>query len=432
MRLILNFFKNIYNHTGYLIIFIFFISIFCSLIFLFFFKNVGPLEHGVPGGDYFSWYEPIANNILQGKGITLDGRVYPHLSPGFPIFLSGIFVLSHFTGIEKLDLIVVFNVILVALACCFLFFIAKEVFNKKIALISSFLWMSYPFNLWFIKNPNTEVPFIPLLYAGILFYILALKRKDLKSAFLAGITLGLASLVRPIGIFLPFFLSSLLIILLFLKVEFKKKTVFLAIILLTGSLLAISPWVIYSYSKTGGFISFSTMAPEGVAYGTTVLVAPMEDESDRAVLPEDVRNLIERLKTENPQNLSGLSQFIAKELINEPTALLKLIGLKLARSWYATSQQWWEGKILAVQIFYLFSGLLGLLYVIKAGQEKKRDIIFLLSVIFYFWTMAFLNVSIMRYMVPVMGIVIIFSAITVNIVIDGLVKKFKLYSPCQS
>jgi len=242
----------------------------------------------------------------------------------------------------------------------------------------------------------------------------------------------LASLVRPIGIFLPFFLSSLLIILLFLKVEFKKKTVFLAIILLTGSLLAISPWVIYSYSKTGGFISFSTMAPEGVAYGTTVLVAPMEDESDRAVLPEDVRNLIERLKTENPQNLSGLSQFIAKELINEPTALLKLIGLKLARSWYATSQQWWEGKILAVQIFYLFSGLLGLLYVIKAGQEKKRDIIFLLSVIFYFWTMAFLNVSIMRYMVPVMGIVIIFSAITVNIVIDGLVKKFKPYSPCQS
>jgi len=420
MQLFFDLFNRIYNGKKSLLIFIFFVSILCSVIFLFSFKNIGPSQHGIPGGDYIREYEPIADNILQGKGITLNGRVYPGLSPGFPIFLSGIFVLSQLTGIEKLDLIVVFNVILVALACCFLFLVAKEIFNKKIALISSFLWMTYPFNLWFVKNPNTEVPFIPLLYAGILFYILALKRKDLKFAFLSGITLGLASLVRPIGIFLPFFLSSLLIILLFLKVEFKKKTVFLAIILLAGSLLAISPWVIYSYSKTGGFISFSTRAPEGFIYGATVLVAPVEDETDRAVLPEDVINLIERLKSENPENISGLFQFIIKELINEPTSFLKLIGLKLARSWYATSQQWWEGKILLVQLFYLIPGFLGLIYIIRNYKDKTRDIIFLLSIIFYFWAMAFFTVSILRYMVPVMGLIFIFSAVFINSLINKL------------
>jgi 4-amino-4-deoxy-L-arabinose transferase-like glycosyltransferase len=427
MRLILNFFDNIYNNQKSLLVFIFFISILFSLIFLSFFKNVGPPEHGVPGTDYFVYYEPIANNILQGKGITVEGRVYPSVSPGFPVFLSGIFALSQFTGIEKLDLIVVFNVILTAFACCFLYLIAKEIFNKKIALISSFLWMSYPFNLWFLKNPNTEVPFIPLLYAGILFYILILKRKDLKFALLAGITLGLASLVRPIGIFLPFFLSGLLIILLFLKFESKKKTVFLAIFFLTGSLLAIFPWMVYSYSKTGGFLALSTQVPLGISIGITWL----SGLDEKTIISNDVQELVERVQAEDLNSFTKLSQFFVQELKNNPLSLVKLIGLKLVRSWYATSSAWYEKETLIVQLIYLLPGLFGLIYLIKTNKNKILTIFPFLAIVFYFWGIAFITVSIMRYMIPAMGLIIIFSAITVDIVIDRLVKKFKLYFPCQ-
>ena len=429
MRLFFSFIRTIYDNKKSLLAFVFLASILYSFIFLSLFKNIGPVQHGIPGGDYLKEYEPVANNILQRKGPTLEGKLPLNFPPGYPFFLAGVFSLSRLTGIDRLDLIAVFNIILTALASCFLFLLASEIFNKKIALTSSFLWMTYPFNLWFIKNPNTEVPFIFLFFLGIYFYILTLKRRNLKLAFWAGFFLGVASFVRLIGLFLPLFLALLAIFLL--RSNDLKRKVLVPVILLVGSFVIVLPWAAYSISETGIFTPFSATRPEGIVFGITVLIAPMEDETDRAVLPEDVINLIERLKTENPENLSGLFQFFGQELINRPAPILKLIWLKLARVWYATSQQWWETRILLVQLFYLIPGFLGLIYIIRNYKDKTRDIIFLLSVIFYFWAMAFFNVSILRYMVPAMGIVIIFSAITVNIMIDILVKKFKLYPPCQ-
>ena len=98
----------------------------------------------------------------------------------------------------------------------------------------------------------------------------------------------------------------------------------------------------------------------------------MEDESDRATLPKDVVSLIGRLKAENPENFTKLFHFFSKELVSEPTAFLKLMGLKLARVWYATSQEWWEGKILAVQSLYLLFGLAGLVLAINKAEIRKN------------------------------------------------------------
>lgn len=425
MKLVLDFFKKIYDKKSFLLAFIFLASIFFSLIYLSFFKNIGPSGHGVPGNDYLTAYEPMANNILQGKGITVDGVFPTHFAVGFPVILSGIFALSQLTGIEKLDLIVVFNVILTALASCFLFFIAKEIFNKKIALISSFLWLSYPFNLWFIKNPNTEVPFIPLLYIGILFYILTLKERSMKFSFFTGLFLGLASAVRIIGLFLPLFLA--LLIFFFLRSCPKKIKVLLAVIILIGNLLAIAPWAIYSISKTGDFLNLSNLLPRAMTAGITWLSGSPE----KTVISNDEWELVERVKTEDLSSFDKFFLFFGQELVNKPIPLLKLIGLKVVRSWYATSSAWYEKETLMVQLIYLLPGLFGLIYLIKTNKKKILTVFPFLAIVFYFWGMAFFNVSIMRYMIPAMGLIVIFLAITVNIVIDRLVKKFKLYPPCQ-
>ena len=413
MGQILNFFNNIYNKPRSLALFIFAFSVICSLIFMVFLVNIGPVEHQVPGTDYTTRYEPIANSLLQGEGLTIEGEVYPNRPPGYPIYLVGIFTLSRLTGIERLDLIVVFNVILMALAAYLLFLVAREIFNKKIALIASLLWASYPLSLWFVKNPNTEVLFIPLLYAGILFYILTLKRKDFKFALLAGIALGLASLVRPIGLFLPFFLSFLMII-FFWKVQSKKRQVFLAMILLAGSLLVVSPWMVYLDSKTGDFTSFSLTISHSVVTGITWLVEP----GQQVVLSNDVSALIERVKAEDLTSLSNLSRFFGQELVNSPLTLLKLAGLKIARSWYATSSGWYEKEILVVQLLYLLFSFFGLIYLISKNKINKATL--LLCVVFYFVAITFISVSILRYMIPAMGLMIVFSAVTVNILINKL------------
>ena len=418
MKPFLDLLNNIYQKKRVLLVCIFIASIFFSLIFLSFFRNVGPPQHQAPGTDYQVFYAPAAENISQGKGFTIEDKIVTAIPPGFPVFLSGVFYLSQLTGINKLDLIIIFNIIFAAIYSVLLFFIAELIFDKKIALISALLWMSYPFNLWFIKNPHTEVLFVLLLYAGIGLSIFALKRRHLGFTFLSGIIFGLASLVRYISLFLPFFL--VLLAFFFLRNSPKRIRFALPIILLIGSLAVILPWNIYLLSETGYLTQVSTFGKGSFVGGFTFAL-----DTDRVVVSGDVMALMERVRAENLTTGASIFHFLIQELINKPLTLFKLIGIKIFRAWYATSSIWYEGKILAVQILYLLTGLIGIILGIKIFKDKIRDIFFLLGIVFYFWVITVLGLSILRYMVPTMGFIIIFSAITVSIAINALVNKIK-------
>jgi len=422
MRLILNFFDNIYNRKRYLTIFIFSLSVICSLIFLSFFSKMGPSQHQLPGSDYLEYYQPVANSILQGKGIPVKEGLGIRYPPGYPIILSIIFGLSKLIEINELQLIVIFNIIITAATACFLFLIAKSIFNKKIAIIASILWLSYPFNLWFIKNPNTEIPFMLLLYAGIWLYISALKKRRFGFILFSGIILGFASLIRPVSLLFPFLLALLTIFLL--KENPKRIYFLLALVLLIGSFMAIFPWEAYVFSATKQLIPLSKGGSPAVIDGLTFALTTGA-EGDKVTVPGDVLALMERARNADLDTGTKILQFCTRELMEKPTTFLKLLGLKLTRSWYATSQMWWEGKILMVQLLYLLTGLTGLIYVIKVNKNKIRWIIFLLSIVLYFWAMTVSVHSVLRYMVPAMGLVIIFSAITVSVILDKLLKKFK-------
>jgi len=418
------FFYTVYNKKRALLFFIFLISIFVSLLFLFFFKDIGPSQHAVPGTDYLYFYEPVAESILQGKGIPVKENFAIRYPPGYPVFLSMIFYLSQLIGINKLELVVIFNIVITAFACCFLFLIAELIFRKRIALIASFLWLSYPFNLWFLKNPNTEVPFIFLLFLGIWFYILALKKKHSGFIFITGVILGLASLVRPIGLLLPLLLA--LMIFFLLKETSRKIQFFLAIILLIGNLIIIFPWEYYVFSETGRLIPLSTGGPPSIA-GGIIWLSKEGQGGNRITLSSDVLALTVRAENSTLNTTGDVLYFFLQELVDQPIAFFKLIGLKIVRAWYSTSQMWWEGQILAVQILYLLTGFIGIALGIKTLTEDIKYIFFLLSVIFYFWGMTILGLSMLRYMVPAMGFFMIFSAITVNILLDKWNKKIRKF-----
>lgn len=430
MQSIFKLFNRICASKRGLVVLVFSASILFSLVFLVFFSNIGPAEHKDPGTDYFVRYEPMAENILQGKGITIDGGVYPEYAPGFPVFLAGVFLISKIIGIARLDLVVVLNVILTAFSSCFLFLIAKEIFSKKIALISAFLWMTYPFNLWFIKNPNTETLFIPLFYLGIFFYILAVKRKKMTPIFWGGVFLSLATLVRLTTLFLP--LLFLIMIFLFLRKESKKTQILMTLVLLAGLFIAIFPWAMYSFLHTGSFVPVSTMGSRGAAVSFKLLLES-EKQGYGISLSDDMRLILEKIKTAGEavpeQNVYPI---LIKEFTNNPFAFIKIIILIAARSWYATTKMWWEDKILLVQGIYLISAFSGMLYWIKSRKSEILNLIFLLGIIVYFWGMNALSASILRYMVPVMGLIMIFLAVVVNAIIEKLFKKFKLNFLCRN
>jgi lysophospholipid acyltransferase (LPLAT)-like uncharacterized protein len=103
--------------------------------------------------------------------------------------------------------------------------------------------------------------------------------------------------------------------------------------------------------------------------------------------------------------------------------VIKLIFIKMARSWYATGQMWWEGKILMVQFLYLLSGLAGIICAIKMHKKEVKKIAVLFAVILYFWAITVLVLSVLRYMVPAMGIIIIFSSVFINEILNFIFKK---------
>jgi len=411
---------RIYNNKKLLLVSIFVASLLFSLIFLVYFKNIDLEEHNIPTGDYLNCYSPFADSILQGKIVYLNKNQQICAPPGYPIILTGIFSLSWLLGVDKILLITIFNILMVAGAACFLFLIAKLIFKKKIALFASFLWMSYPFNAWLTKNFQTEIPFIFFLYMGVWFYLLALKKRRFGFIFLSGTILGFAVLIRPIGFFLPVLFA--LMIFFFLREIPKKTQLAFALLLLTGSLLIISPWEVQMFTETGNLIFLSSAGNTPITVGLTFVLRNTAGHGWPAV-PSDVLSLMERIKTEDIDGVFPVFSFLSKELIKDPIPVLKLFSLKIIRAWYATSQMWFEKIILAVQLFYLISALAGVIYAVKKYKEKLKNIIFLLSIVFYFWGMTFLALSILRYMIPVMGIVIIFSAISIDLVYKKIYAK---------
>lgn len=413
---ITNFLFNIYNDKKLLLVSIFFVSLLVSSLFLVFLGKIGPEGHQLPNTDYLNCYKPSALNFLQGKGIFENNNGEICSPPGYPFFLAPILKLSQLLKINEISLIVLVNVILAAFSALLLFLFTELLFGRKIALISSLLWLSYPFNLWFLKNPQTETIFIPFLYLAVWIFLMSLRKKTSSLTFLTGIILGAATLTRPVAVFLPF----LFVLLGFLFFPFKKQ-ILLSCLILAGFLLVIFPWEMALFSKTQNFVFLDSRGSEPVSVGFTFPLRETEG-MPWPKIPDNILNLMEEIKAQNPKNMTGLFGFFMSEFKDKPLAFLELIGLKMARSWYATSQMWWEEKIVLVQLPYLLSALFGIILAIRKQRDKIKNIIFLLGIVISFWGITTLSLSILRYMIPSMGLIIIFSALFLNFYLDKLLK----------
>lgn len=409
MSITLSLKNDIYNQRT-LLLGVFLFSLITSLIFLGFFKDVGPVEHQVPNPDYVDRYKPIAESILEGKGVPIFDNEDITGTPGYPLLLVPILSLSRLFEIYEVALIIVFNTVVAALAACFFFLITKSFFTTPVALTASFLWNTYPLQLWFLKNPNTEVPFMLLFFVAIWLYRGALRRPRASMLFLIGVVLGYAILIRPVALLLPLVFSF--IIWLKIKKETGTKAIYLGLMIFLGSGVLLAPWILYVYAKTGNFIPVSTIGPTVAVVGLSYALVP--DGRHQFEVPPDVSQLMADIQSASLQTGGEIFSFVLQKFVTEPLPLITLLGLKLVRSWYATYLMWWETHILLLQLPYLILGLVGIGIAFKTYKDKKLILLFLITLILYFWSMTFLGLSIVRYMLPAMAIVILFATVSVS------------------
>ncbi len=224
-----------------------------------------------------SWYDGAARFFLKGKGVTsldvsekgfgsvldgtsykinlkkIEGNYYAHkaIAPLYSLFLALCYWIG---GINTLSYFVP-QVILGALTVLFIYLLAKEVFNKKVAALAGLAVAFYPELIFWTYKIRVETLFIFLLVLGFWLLIKGSFQKSLFLTSAGAVVFGLACLTRVTLIpFIP---------LLFLwqmfsswKINRKKAlgTAFLTILIIG---LVLFPWCLRNFLVFDKFTPFT-------------------------------------------------------------------------------------------------------------------------------------------------------------------------------
>jgi len=372
--------------------------------------------------DYFTDYKPTAENILNGRGILgADGQLEMRYPPGYSLFLVAAYEVGDILRVNREKVIVGFNLITGAASSLFVYTTIELLFGASIALITWLLWATYIPGLVTFLHPNSEVPFMLFFFAAVWVFCLGVCREQAsaESGFFAGMLLGAAALVRPIAVFLPFVFIVVAVTLTFAagKPEQRdtKVTSKLAAAVLLGFVLSIAPWELFIRAKTGQYILLSSNGPatmsEGLIFGLTA-----GSGGGEVSLSPHLREVMERANRERPEMRtdSAILRFVWNESVRNPGGVAELLLLKLRRPWYGMQSKSHEWSIIALQLPYLILGVCGLAFWLRAHRQNAAPVVFLCSLVVYFWAMACLVVPLLRYMVPTMAYVLTFVAVSLE------------------
>lgn len=362
--------------------------------------------------DYQQAYEPVARSIAAGHGIRHeDGQIATYYPPGYSLLLAAVLKTAHTLHLPEDALLTFFSLLAHALSVLLLYHLASAVWGPSWALLPAALWLTYPLALWFVPLRNSEVAFTPFFYGSLLLFWHQLRstKPAAWSCLLAGILMGIAMLIRPIAI-----AGALLLAALFWwhRRDLPRPRRHLAVAtLLLGNLLVVAPWQLWVYHHTGQIITLSTGGKASMIDGLTFALP--DDERPGVAVPADVKQLMLDCQSASDggklRTLGDAFAWVGVQTWNRPAAVVKLLAIKAARAFYATDSHRHERWILILQVPYLLAGLLGAFLAWRrcgaAAQLASMSLLFVL----YFWAMTVLVLSIVRYTVPGMPLLMLLT-----------------------
>jgi 4-amino-4-deoxy-L-arabinose transferase-like glycosyltransferase len=249
----------------------------CLSLRLLFFIAVKPWEPAVTESviltDDAPGYHELAKTIIYHHQYAYENNGTPDglRPPLYPLFIGSLY---GFFGPSPWVVLLV-QTILDSLTCLMLFSILRKLINEKIAFYSALFYAFDPYLIFFSNHLLTETLFIFLCVAAFNFFGKAILKRfaegSLKNIGFAAFFFGLACLVRPVLIYLPFFIA------LVFAINFRKqklRSIISSAVFIGVFFVTLSPWYVRNY-YVFHTISFSTSG----AYNLLILdVTPMEME----------------------------------------------------------------------------------------------------------------------------------------------------------
>lgn len=361
--------------------------------------------------DYTTFYEPVARSLLAGDGFTFRaGQPATAYPPGHPVMLAGVFWLAGVLGVSEGTALAVVAALVMGIGSALLWGVARRVWSPRAALLAPLLWMTYPFALWLTKQPNSELPFLVALFGAwyVLWRAVLQRSRRWPLFFLCGILVGIAMLIRPIAIGVGV-LFGLLLWGTRRDLEPRVRAGVIGLLLL-GNLVAVLPWEVWLYRQTSGVVLLSTNGPASIQDGLTFAVNPGAQRQPTQV-SAGVAAVMQRVQARSGQltSLGAVAAVMWAELRTHPIAVGELVALKAARSWYGTDSGRQETAIPLIQAVYLLIFLAASYAAWTRGGPARQLTVGVWLLVLYFWGMTVLALSILRYMVPAIGLLFLLT-----------------------
>jgi 4-amino-4-deoxy-L-arabinose transferase-like glycosyltransferase len=220
---------------------------------------------------FYLW---LGRNWFEGRGFSFTGYSDVHHTPGYP-FLSAVFYII--TGNMEAASNVCY-VLFGTLLMLPLYGLARRIYGRTAGYIALLIAAVYPALTGTILfwGTMTEPPYYFFAYAAIFALLAGMERRRAWVVLLAGLAAGAAYIVRPEGVaYFAILLFYLLVIRLFEKRLFTRRTALELLCLLVGFALIFMPYMTYVRLETGAWMvsekaGVTFITSWRLAYGDTV------------------------------------------------------------------------------------------------------------------------------------------------------------------
>jgi 4-amino-4-deoxy-L-arabinose transferase-like glycosyltransferase len=352
-------------------------------------------------------YEPQVRNLIAGRGFVDDrGSVMDRYPPVYPLLLASIRVGSASTGAPYSLSLFLVAATFIAISCLLVYDIARLVLCGPGAVGAALLFTAHPHVLYGTLKPLSETPFIVIFLAAVCCLLFTLVRKPRLSAvgmFLAGVFAGFAILIRPAALLVP-----IVMVVAVLVIGTARRTVRVrqAAVLLLGSLLALLPWEVFMWQRSGHIVLVSSGGVPALRDGFTF---NKKGWRSRIWLPEGVQWVSEQVWSSYPRlnSVSDIASLLGEKARRRPLAVVETYLFKAGRSWYGTDSQNGRLELLNALLVFVFGvpAGVGIWRYMRGGSRQDRGGgLLLLGLTVYFWGMTTTVLSIARYMAPAIGL----------------------------
>lgn len=252
-------------------------------------------------------YHELATNLLQNKSFSyeVNGKPDALRTPGYPLFIAAIY--SVFGNAPWV--VMLFQIVLDTVTCLILMLTLSRLFTHRVAFVSSLFYALDPFLVFYCSTLLSDILFVFLLVLSSYAFAAAYRsgpggKGDWYYASY-GLLLGIATLVRPISVYI-----LLLLALFFFAGYWKDKTraIRLTAICSITFFLAIFPWLFRNY-VTFDRLSLSTSGQFNLLF---YWAEPIEMERlniDRASAEKLLDAEVEREVVSDGLDLQKVNQF---------------------------------------------------------------------------------------------------------------------------